>query len=449
MKSILVVDDNQLNLATARTVLSSKYKVIPVQKGQQALTYLENGECDLVLLDIYMPEMDGFEVLAKMRTMECCRSIPVIFLTADNDAETEARCFKEGAIDFVTKPFIPEVMLSRVGRALELEDLRRGLADRLAQKTREVSVIKDMAQQDALTGLWNRAYTEEAVNGLLARGTPGALLMIDVDNFKSVNDNYGHNAGDGMLQALADILRNTFREGDVLCRLGGDEFIVFLKDVTAKSEIRDHALDIIAQVNDKVDERGFAFNISVSIGIAQAPENGTEFETLYICADKALYYVKRNGKRSCHFFSDKLRDEDDRGKEIVDIQYLQEFMRRADNGKGAYFLEIESFRNVYNFIRRFVDRSENDVSIMLFTVRGEEDEKAMEVLEETICTSLRRSDVAAQYSIKQSIVVLMDANKENSKIAAARILENFAKAYPEGTAYIDYDIASMDKRTNK
>ena len=118
MKNILIVDDNKLNLASARRVLSNDYKVIPVMRGEQALTYLENGECDIILLDINMPDMDGFEVLSRIRQTERGKNIPVIFLTADNDSETETRCFNEGAIDFIAKPFVPEVMLSRIGRVL-------------------------------------------------------------------------------------------------------------------------------------------------------------------------------------------------------------------------------------------------------------------------------------------------------------------------------------------
>lgn len=107
MKNILVVDDDKLNLATARKVLSEDYKVIPVVRGEQALSYLKNGTCDIdiILLDINMPEMDGFQVFYKIREMEHCQNIPVIFLTADDDTETETRCFKEGAVDFITKPF--------------------------------------------------------------------------------------------------------------------------------------------------------------------------------------------------------------------------------------------------------------------------------------------------------------------------------------------------------
>ena len=309
MKSILVVDDNKMNLAAARTVLGSKYKVIPVLNGQQALRFLAQNECDLILLDIKMPEMDGFELLEKIRTMECCRSIPVIFLTADKDTETETRGFQVGAVDFITKPFAPEVILSRVGRTLELEELRRSLADRLEQKTREVSVMKDIAQQDALTGLWNRVYTRDAVNALLSDGGKGALLMIDIDDFKSVNDNYGHSTGDDMLRTLAELLRSASRAGDVLCRIGGDEFMAYFKDLSAEADIRARVSELIAGMNAKIVQLGFAVNTSISVGIAIAPEDGTDFAELYSAADKALYYVKRNGKNAYHFFSDRLTDE--------------------------------------------------------------------------------------------------------------------------------------------
>lgn len=108
------------------------------------LTYLEGNDCDAVLLDINMPEMDGFEVLEKIRRIKRCQNLPVIFLTADNDRETEARCFNTGAVDFIAKPFVPEVMRSRISRVLELEDLRRGLEKQVAEKTAHIHYIKDM-----------------------------------------------------------------------------------------------------------------------------------------------------------------------------------------------------------------------------------------------------------------------------------------------------------------
>lgn len=302
MKTILVADDSRLSLAAAKKVLSDQYKVIPVMKGQQALTYLESNRCDIILLDINMPEMDGFEVMEKLRGMEQCRDIPVVFLTADNDAETEARCFKVGALDFIAKPFVPDVMLSRIGRILELEEYHRSLAARLEQKTREVSAIKSKAHKDALTGLWDRVYTAELVNEMLEQGTKGALLMMDMDNFKAVNDNYGHIAGDQVLKLLADTLRDFSSEGDVLCRIGGDEFIAFVKDVTSKDELSNRAANIISTLCRRIKECGYETDTSISIGIFQTSDDTADFSEMYSSADKALYYVKQNGKNSYHFF---------------------------------------------------------------------------------------------------------------------------------------------------
>ena len=452
MDNIMIIDDDKINLATARKVLSDTYKVIPVIRGSQAIVYLENGDCDLILLDINMPEMDGFEVLQKIRQMESCKDIPVIFLTADNDTETETRCFKEGAIDFIAKPFVPEVMRSRIGRALELEELRCSLAERLEQKTREVSDIKNKSCQDALTGLWNRVYTEAAVNKMIAQEAKGTLMMIDLDNFKAINDNYGHIEGDRVLKMFADTLRDFSGEEDILCRIGGDEFVVFYKDLTSKSEIGSRAADIISDLCDKLEQCKFETNSSVSIGIAQAPEDAAEFNRLYNCADKALYYVKQNGKNSYHFFSDKLQTEKKRGEKNVDLNYLREFMNRADGGRGVYSLDFESFHHVYNFIHRFVERSRREVQTLLFTIVDNDEQKmdiaemelALETLEKAIYQSLRRSDVSTRYSSKQIVVILMDVNEVNGDMVAARILKCFRELYTGRTVQIDYGIASMD-----
>lgn len=457
MKTILIVDDNKMNLATAREVLRDEYKIIPVTKGQQALAYLESGECDIILLDINMPEMDGFEVIRRIRKMERCRNIPVIFLTADDDAETESRCFREGAVDFIAKPFVPAVTLSRIGRILELDELRRNLADKLEQKTREVSDMRAKSRQDVLTGLWNRAYAEEIVNRLIEGGAKGALMMMDMDNFKSVNDNYGHIAGDRTLQVFAETLRSFSSEGDILCRLGGDEFLVFVKDETSKTSLSSHAADIISGLRDRIDEFGFDTNLSVSIGIAQTPEDGMAFAELYSSADKALYHVKQNGKNSYHFFSDGFGDEKNRNARTVDLKYLQDLMDRADSDTGSYLLDFGSFHHVYNFIRRFISRSNRDVQMLLFTM-GEtgnsqldtaEAEFSMQQLEKAIHNFLRRADVSTRYSSRQLIVILMDANSENGDIVAQRIIEEFKKLYTGGKVRIDYDIARMESQKRK
>ncbi len=450
---VLVVDDEPMNLMVAEGILKNyRMDVTVAGSGREAIDICSNKDFDLIFLDYMMPEMNGFELLGKIREIETCQSIPVIFLTADNDTETETRCFKEGAIDFIAKPFVPEVMCSRIGRALELEELRCSLADRLEQKTREVSDMKSKSCQDALTGLWNRVHTEETVNEMITQGVQGALMMIDMDNFKAINDNYGHLAGDKTLKMFAETLRKLSAEEDVLCRIGGDEFVVFVKGITSKAELGNRAADIISDLCYKLEQCKFETNSSVSIGIAQTPEDGVDFSKLYNCADKALYYVKQNGKNSYHFFSDKLQAESMRAGKTVDLNYLREVMSRADSGKGAFLLDFDSFHHVYSFISRFVERSGRDVQTVLFTVseatEGDLDvtemELVLEMLEKAIYISLRRSDVSTRYSGKQVIVILMDANGENGTMVAERILECFNKLYTGGKVQIDYGIARMD-----
>ncbi len=452
MKHILIVDDNKTNLATARSVLNDIYKVTAVTMGSQALKFLENNSCDLILLDINMPEMDGFEVMKKIRENKKLSDVPIIFLTADTDAQTESRCLEEGAVDFIAKPFVPAVTLSRISRTIELAEMRQQLADKLEQKIREVSDIKNKSQQDALTGLWNRAYTEKAVNDLISGGSKGALFMIDMDNFKAINDNYGHIEGDNTLKMFADTMRKFSSDNDVLCRIGGDEFVMFVNGKTSKSEIKNLAADIISDLCAKIEEKKFETNSSVSIGIAQIPEDGDNFNDIYNAADKALYYVKQNGKNSFHFYSEQKMDENMRGATLVDLKYLREFMARADSGRGAYQLDLESFHHVYNFIRRFVERSGNDVQTVLFTaysvnggiIEQNEIDIALEILEQAIYTSLRRADVSTKYSSKQIIVILMDANNENGDMVAKRIIGCFHKIYTGNRIGIQYDIAKME-----
>lgn len=455
MKHILIVDDNKTNLAAARSVLSDIYKVTAVTRGAQAIKFFENNTCDLILLDINMPEMDGFEVMHKLRESENSRTIPIIFLTADTDSQTENRCLEEGALDFIAKPFVANVMRARISRILEVEELRKRLEIKLEEKTQEVTDIKSKSQQDALTGLWNRAYTEKAVEEIIGSGGKGALFMIDMDNFKAINDNYGHIAGDQTLIMFAETLTEYSMENDVVCRIGGDEFVMFVNGVSSKNELKSRALDIISDLCRKLEEKKFETNSSVSIGIAQVPEDASNFTDLYNAADKALYHVKQNGKNSFHFFSEQNDAERKRSENTVDLKYLREIMSRADTGKGAYMLDFDNFHHVYNFIRRFVERNGKEVQTVLFTVNStngtepslEDVDVALEMLELAIYNSLRRVDVSARYSSKQLMVILMDANTENGDLVANRILENFRKLYTNQNIQVEYGIAQMEGKT--
>ncbi len=333
---------------------------------------------------------------------------------------------------------------------LEIELTRKSLVVRLDEKMKEASTLKNISRQDTLTGLWNRTYTEETVSELLKQGEGSALFMMDLDNFKSINDQYGHIAGDTCLKAFAAIICENVKERGIVCRIGGDEFLVFIKGKESRQNLEIIAASIISQMCAYFEREHFDTHSSVSVGIAEVPSDGNDFDSLYKAADKALYYVKQNGKNAYHFFADQSLAEKERAGRSLDLEYLRDIMQRTYPINGAYMVDYDNFHHIYNFIRRTVERSAKDVQIVLFTIKEtvgasqsfEEVEKAVEALEDAVFHSLRRVDVSARYSAKQLVVVLMDTNQENGKMVAERILKNYEEIYM-GTLEFDYDIVKM------
>ena len=178
---ILVVDDDTSNLALAQKILGKEYRIAAANSGAVALKYLENNCPDLILLDINMPEMDGFQVLEKMKQMERFTNIPVIFLTADNDPETETRCFATGAVDFVVKPFIPDVLMSRVRKTLELETYRTNLENMVEEQTRIITARTrriSQIQEQVIMAMATLIETRDNSTGRHVKNTKTYVKMI-------------------------------------------------------------------------------------------------------------------------------------------------------------------------------------------------------------------------------------------------------------------------------
>ena len=428
MKTILIVDDDSINCLLAKHALAQDYRALAVKSGKDALAFLENTIPDLILMDIEMPEMDGKEVVRRIKACEKWSMIPVVFLTADVNPMTEAECLQCGAEDYITKPFVPDVMRSRVAKILEAHELRKDLQLELEKKT-----LKSLT--DALTGLNNRDYLEKELEKLLQNGHTGTLFMTDLDNFKSMNDTYGHMVGDEVLIKFAEAMRYYSDEKDIVCRLGGDEFVAFFTDLTDKDAAAGKAARIIKLFAEKMGALGYAGIVSVSIG-AKITTGDENFEELYSKADETLYFVKENGKNAYHFYDDMESGLDVTLSEInttADLDDIHRMMLDSqDDNKGAFHVDYEEFKIIYDFALRCVTRNNQKVQTLLLTldysnvVQNEiKPEEIMDILKETVIASLRTVDTGTKYSSSQYIVLLMDTDSENGSAVAERVINKF------------------------
>lgn len=451
MKHILVVDDSRMNCVVVKQALTTLYEVSVVNSGQGALEFLQNGKVDLILMDIEMPQMDGRETVKRIKENPEWAKIPVIFLTAYTNAEMEAECLQAGADDFITKPFVPIVMLTRVARILEVSELRKSLENELEIKTEQVETVTRKSYVDTLTGLYNRAFLEKNLVGMIQNGSVGSLFMFDLDNFKKVNDTYGHIVGDKVLQYFGEVLREFAEDCDIVCRLAGDEFLTFYPELLSRDEVAFKAESIIRRFVERMGIMGLAGTVSVSVGIMLAQGKHT-FQELYNKADKALYYVKNNGKNAYRFYD----EENPKVNEVsttVDLDYVSHMMEMGlTEKKGPFSLAYTEFKNIYDFVSRYAARKKEAVQIVLFSIKLKDKfgdlyiEDAMEMFEESLINALRTVDAGTKYSSSQYVMIFMGADLENGKKVADRVIENFfVKNEPlKDKVMIRYDIKTME-----
>ena len=456
MSRILLVDDDAMNCVLAKHALSKLYEVETVHSGPDALNYLENESVDLILMDKEMPEMNGIEVVKKIKENEDWAKIPIIFLTADKDPETEAECLNCGADDFITKPFVPVVVMTRVKNILEICDLRKDLEKKLKKSTEQMEKARLKSLTDALTGLHNREYLEKTLTDMLENGTTGALFMVDLDNFKSMNDTYGHIVGDKTLQYFSNVLKQNAREGDIVCRLAGDEFVAFYPFFTGRAEIGKRAETIIRSFGEKMTSLGYGGIVSVSIGI-MITEGGYDFQTLYNKADTSLYFVKNNGKNAYHFY-DSSSAQIEEVNTVADMDYVSRMMEEGlTDKKGIFQLAYEEFKSVYDHVSRCVVRKKQKVQVVLFTMhildkKGSFSiDELMKMWETSLSGSLRAVDAGTKYSSSQYMIILMDVDMDNGKEVAKKVIKTFYNTNEnlEEIVKVSYDIRTMPDETIK
>ena len=344
---------------------------------------------------------------------------------------------------------LAQMMKQIPGDVSETGELMRQVVTTSTQET------KSELEKYSLTGFLNRRSFEEKIEKFLRKPMSyGTFFMMDMDNFKSVNDTYGHLAGDELILIFADIIKNCVREQDFVCRVGGDEFAIFFPYLDKEKVIRKRADEIMSCFAKERERLGYS-NCSVSIGIMTkyAKSNNMDYDKLYKCADNALYYVKNNGKDDFHIYASAIMDGgmDSLEQEQLDVQQLIQRVAERKEYMGAYRVEYDSFSYIYRFIARNVERTKQPVQIALFTfpLKEKSEEEVMKIqnslalLEKAIAQSLRRGDVTSRISLTQQIVILMGANKENGMHVVDRMVQCYDGLAGEEGLKIEYDIKDV------
>lgn len=295
MANILIVDDSKLIAHVAKTMLNKQgHEVILAQDGKAGLEAAKSGQPDIILLDLIMPVMDGYEVCEHLKADETTREIPIIMVTSKAETADKVKGLQMGALDYVTKPFDEAELIARVNIHLRLRELYQ-------EVQRQNRLLQEMANRDGLTGLYNHRYFHEQLSQdfLRAKRYHESLtcVMLDIDFFKKFNDTYGHQTGDVVLNNLAQVIEASTRESDLSARYGGEEFALVMYHTDQKA-----ALEAAERLRRRVESHEVKDNdnvlhVTISVGVATFPnENIHDAKELIEFADQALYKAKENGR---------------------------------------------------------------------------------------------------------------------------------------------------------
>jgi diguanylate cyclase (GGDEF)-like protein len=287
---LLIVDDQTINIQVLHQVFVNDYHIFMAASGEQALALCARLQPDLVLLDVMMPAMDGYQVCEQLQANPLTHNIPVIFVTASQDEAAETRGLEAGAVDFITKPINPNIVRARVKTHITLK--------------RQSDMLRTWAYLDGLTGIHNRRHFEEQLViewGRAARSnTPLSVLLLDVDFFKRFNDHYGHQTGDECLRRVTSAVKSSLkRPADHVARYGGEEFVCVLPetDLTAATQMAEHIREAVFALQIPHSDSVTASVVTISLGVfCTFARAGGSAEELVHQADLQLYAAKAAGR---------------------------------------------------------------------------------------------------------------------------------------------------------
>lgn len=359
-------------------------------------------------------------------------------------------------------PFIADILLEMIDEGFDLTTDMNYLVDELDSISENIAmmqrVIKTYAEQaynnyykDTLTNVWNREYIKKYVDEYLRDSlNRGIMFVLDLDNFKCVNDIYGHSAGDEMIIALAKTMRQVIGDLGLIARIGGDEFVIFFPNEDNTDYVQLIADKIIDSMKSKIDSSRKGYGVSVSIGIAQSDILTNNFDKLFDNADKALYYVKEHGKGNSHSYNNKeFTTNDDKNIE-ADVTYLKKNLGESGKISGAYRVGYDGFTKIYQFVIRRMERTNQVGILVLFTILDSTNysidngvlSAAMITLENAIVKSIRKGDVTTRYSDFQQLVMILDTDQNSGRQIVNRIKEIFKQNF-NNKVEIKYELENI------
>ncbi len=321
---ILIVDDAKANLLALEVLLKpAGASIIRATSGEEALQLASNlDHIALILLDLHMPEVDGFQVARRLQENASSRSIPIIFVTASQEDSYIEEAYLAGAVDFIQKPIHSTALLSKVRVFLDLWALRSGLEQEVEQRKLAEQRVEHLATHDPLTNLPNRRGLFDELRHLISRsqrhGYSSAVIYLDLDGFKRVNDHFGHEAGDKLLIEVASNFKKIIRATDSVARIGGDEFVLLLTNIDCENTLVTKVEKLLIEATRPIDFNGHQCSVSASIGVAIYPIHGNQAETLLHNADQAMYKAKSLGKNTFQFFTEDINKIAHRQRELQD-----------------------------------------------------------------------------------------------------------------------------------
>ncbi|MBQ6505528.1 MAG: response regulator [Flexilinea sp.] len=436
---IIIVDDDISSLRIAENILIKAGKrVTTLKSGRALLEYVrENGYPDLILMDTNIPDLDGFETLRLLkRGMIPGKEAPVIFLTAEDQQSLETRGLESGAMDFIHKPFHPNVLVSRVQKILDIQK-------RILKYERD-------AETDPLTGLLNKTAAEEKISAR-CREESGFVCLLDLDSFKSINDIFGHDIGDRVLIMFAHILRKYTTENDEIGRIGGDEFILFSPEISSEEKLSEFTQKIneeyVTEAKKLMGDHQ-PIPLGISIGAVPSTEFGSNYEKLFHIADQALYFVKQNGKHGCKLFTNRDTLNWDVHR-VMDLDTITSILEERNESPNAMWMGNEVFGSIYRYMVRYMGRYHSSAYRVLFTVKpivpisAAENTEIMMQFRKMMQTSLRNSDVMMECGEHQLFLLLPEIQEFDVDRVLSRLLKKWKESAYSEKVEITYEAGQV------